>query len=68
MALLTQSLVHGASATPLFGKTVGSLLRRVAVGNPERMAQITRHERVRWTCADLLCRSEDLAVGLRRWV
>src|SRR5208282_3071617 len=30
-----------------------------------RPALVTRHQGVRWTYADLLCRSEDLAVGLR---
>ena len=65
MALLTQSYVHGASATPLLGETIGTLLRRVAAEGPERVAQITRHQNVRWTYADLLRRSEDLAVALR---
>ena len=66
MALLTQSYVHGASATPLIGETIGALLRRVTAEGPERIAQITRHQNVRWTYGDLLRRSEDLAVGLRR--
>jgi len=65
VALLTQSYVHGASATPLLGETIGTLLRRVAAEGPERVAQITRHQNVRWTYADLLRRSEDLAVALR---
>ena len=66
MALLTQSYVHGASSTPLIGETIGQLLRRVTAEGPERPAQITRHQNVRWTYADLLRRSEDLAVGLRK--
>ncbi len=66
MALLTQSYVHGASPTPLIGETIGQLLRRVTAEGPERPAQITRHQNVRWTYADLLRRSEDLAVGLRK--
>jgi fatty-acyl-CoA synthase len=66
MANLTQSYVHGASETPLLGETIGTLLRRVTAAGPERMAQITRHQNVRWTYADLLRRSEDLAVGLRK--
>src|ERR1700759_2462112 len=65
MAPLTQSYVHGASPTPLIGETIGQLLRRVTAEGPERMAQITRHQKVRWTYADLLRRSEDLAIGLR---
>ena len=66
MALLTQSYVHGASPTPLIGETIGQLLRRVTAEGPDRPAQITRHQNVRWTYADLLRRSEDLAVGLRK--
>ncbi len=65
MAPLTQSYVHGASSTPLIGETIGALLRRVAAEGPERLAQVTRHQNVRWTYADLLRRSEDLAVGLQ---
>jgi fatty-acyl-CoA synthase len=65
MAKLTQSYVHGASSTPLLGETVGALLRRVAKEGPERLALVTRHQNVRWTYAELLRRSEDLAVGLQ---
>ncbi len=66
MALLTQSYVHGVSSTPLIGETIGQLLRRVTAEGPERLAQITRHQSVRWTYADLLRRSEDLGIGLRK--
>ena len=66
MAQLTQAYVHGVSSTPLIGETIGELLRRVTAEGPERLAQITRHQNVRWTYADLLRRSEDLAVGLRK--
>ena len=62
---LTQSYVHGASSTPLLGETVGALLRRVAREAAARPALVTRHQNVRWTYADLMRRSEDLAVGLR---
>src|SRR5271165_4291136 len=65
MEPLTQSYVHGASATPLLGETIGALQRRVTAAGPQRIAQITRHQDVRWTYADLLRRSEDLAVGLQ---
>jgi fatty-acyl-CoA synthase len=66
MALLTQSYVHGVSPTPLIGETIGQLLRRVTAEGPERAALVTRHQNVRWTYADLLRRSEDLALGLRK--
>ncbi len=65
MAELTQSYVHGASATPLIGETIGTHLRRIFAKGPDRIAQITRHQNVRWTYAELLSRSEDLAVGLQ---
>jgi fatty-acyl-CoA synthase len=66
MARLTQSYVHGASSTPLIGETIGQNLRRVTAEGPQRLAQITRRQNVRWSYADLLRRSEDLAVGLRK--
>jgi len=66
MVPLTQSYVHGVSSTPLIGETVGALLRRIVAEGPDRPALVTRHQDVRWTYADLLRRSEDLAIGLRR--
>ena len=65
MAALTQSYVHGVSLTPLLGETIGTLLRRVTAEGPDRVAQITRHQNVRWTYAELLERSENLAIGLQ---
>jgi fatty-acyl-CoA synthase len=65
MAPLTQSYVHGASATPLIGETIGAILRRMAAEGPDRPALVTRHQNVRWSYADLLRKSEDLAIGLR---
>jgi fatty-acyl-CoA synthase len=64
MEPLTQSYVHGASSTPLIGETVGALLRRVTAEAPDRLALVTRHQDVRWSYAELLRRSEDLAIGL----
>ncbi len=37
----------------------------MAEEGPQRLALIARHQNVRWTYADLLGRSEDLAIGLR---
>lgn len=65
VSLLTQSYVHGASSTPLLGETIGVLLRRTVADGPDRPALVTRHQNVRLSYADLLRRSEDLAVGLR---
>ena len=64
MSRLTQSYVHGASSTPLLGETIGALLRRTVADGPDRPALVTRHQNVRLSYADLLRRSEDLAVGL----
>ena len=64
MEPLTQSYVHGASSTPLIGETIGALLRRVTAEGPDRLALVARHQDVRWTYAELLRRSEDLAIGL----
>jgi fatty-acyl-CoA synthase len=66
MALLTQSYVHGTSSTPLIGETIGQNLRRVTTEGPGRPALVTCHQNLRWSYADLLSRSEDLAVGLRK--
>ena len=66
MAALRQSYVHGASSTPLLGETIGALLRRMAEEGAQRLALVARHQNVRWTYGDLLRRSEDLAIGLRR--
>ena len=64
MAALTQSYVHGASAAPLIGETIGALLERVTAEGPDRPALVTRHQSVRWTYAELNRRVDDLAAGL----
>jgi fatty-acyl-CoA synthase len=62
--MLTQSYVHGASAKPLLGETIGALLDRIADENPNRPALIARHQAIRWTYGDLRRRANDLAAGL----
>jgi len=62
--MLSQSYVHGASAKPLLGETVGALLDRIANQHPERPALIVRHQAIRWTYAELRRRANDLAAGL----
>ncbi|WP_036139198.1 AMP-binding protein [Luteibacter sp. 9135] len=42
------SYVHGASATPLLGETVGAMLDRVVARWPERPALVVRQQGVRW--------------------
>jgi len=65
MAALTQSYVHGASATPLIGETIGANLERMTAQGPDRPALAARHQGVRWTYGELNRRADDLAAGLR---
>jgi len=60
----SQSYVHGASAQPLLGETIGALLDRTAEEQPDRPALVARHQAVRWSYADLRRRADDLAAGL----
>src|SRR3984957_10007535 len=64
MTLLAQSYVHGASAKPLIGETIGALLHRIAAEAPDAPALIARHQAVRWTYRELRKRADDLAAGL----
>jgi len=62
--MLTRSYVHGASARPLLGETIGALIDRIADEHARRPALVARHQSIRWTYADLRRRANDLAVGL----
>jgi fatty-acyl-CoA synthase len=64
MTALAQSYVHGASAKPLIGETIGALLDRIAADSPDNNALIVRHQSVRWTYKQLRARADDLAAGL----
>jgi fatty-acyl-CoA synthase len=64
MAKLTQSYVHGVSATPLIGETIGVHFDKAAAQWSERDALIVRHQNVRWTYADLKARVDAFAAGL----
>ena len=64
MAKLTQSYVHGVSATPLIGDTIGVHFDKAAARWGERDALIVRHQNVRWTYAELKTRVDALAAGL----
>jgi fatty-acyl-CoA synthase len=64
MTALAQSYVHGASAKPLIGETIGALLDRIASDSPDNTALIVRHQAVRWTYKELRARANALAAGL----
>src|SRR5438874_8830978 len=58
------SYVHGASATPLIGETIGVRFDRIAERFGERDALIVRHQQVRWTYRELQRRADAFAAGL----
>ncbi|TCV92354.1 fatty-acyl-CoA synthase [Luteibacter rhizovicinus] len=58
------SYVHGASATPLLGETVGALLDRMAGVWPDRPALVVRQQGIRWTYRQFLAEVERVASGL----
>jgi fatty-acyl-CoA synthase len=64
MIALAQSYVHGASAEPLIGETIGVLLDRIAAGAPDSPALVVRHQAIRWNYRQLRERVDDLAAGL----
>jgi fatty-acyl-CoA synthase len=66
VSALSQSYVHGASAKPLIGETIGALLDRIAAESPEAPALIVRHQQIRWNYRSLRERADDLAAGLIR--
>jgi fatty-acyl-CoA synthase len=61
---MAQSYVHGASASPLIGETIGALLDRIAAASPDSPALVVRHQNIRWTYSALRARVADLAAGL----
>jgi len=58
------SYVHGASATPLIGETIGVRFNRIAERFAERDALIVRHQQVRWSYRELQRRVDAFAAGL----
>jgi fatty-acyl-CoA synthase len=64
MTALAQSYVHGASAEPLIGETIGALLDRIAAEAPDSPALVVRHQNIRWNYRQLRERVDDLATGL----
>ncbi len=64
MSITPRSYVHGVSATPLFGETIGSNLERAVARWPDREAVVVCHQGIRWTYAALNEAVDRLAAGL----
>ncbi len=64
MAKLTQSYVHGVSATPLIGETIGVHFDKAAAQWGARDALIVRQQNVRWSYGELKARVDAFAAGL----
>lgn len=58
------SYVHGASAQPLIGQTIGAAFDRAAARWPDQLALIVRHQGVRWTWRTLKEQVDAFAAGL----
>ncbi|HET6971756.1 MAG TPA: AMP-binding protein [Phenylobacterium sp.] len=58
------SYVHGASSTPLIGKTIGAMFDETCAAHPETLALVVRHQAIRWTYAELKARVDAFAAGL----
>src|SRR5215813_275305 len=58
------SYVHGASATPLIGDTIGMHFDRIVERFGGRDALIVRHQQIRWTYRELKERVDAFAAGL----
>ena len=64
MGTLTQSYVHGASAVPLLGDTIGVHFDKAVARWPEAEALVVRHQGVRWTYRELQQQVDACAAGL----
>ncbi len=62
--MLTQSYVHGASATPLIGQTIGSYFEAAADRWADNDALISRHQGIRWSYRQLAAEVDAVAAGL----
>jgi len=59
-----RSYVHGASAAPLLGETIGENFARIAALHAGRPALVVREQGVRWTYGELAAEVDRLAAGL----
>jgi len=64
MAKLTQSYVHGVSATPLIGETIGVHFDKAVERWADRDALIVRQQNVRWSYGELKAKADAFAAGL----
>ncbi len=58
------SYVSGTSTQPLLGQTIGACFEATCSAHPDVPALISRHQRIRWTYAELKVRVDALAAGL----
>jgi fatty-acyl-CoA synthase len=58
------SYVNGASTAPLLGQTIGVAFDAACAAHPDVPALISRHQKIRWTYAEMLERVDALAAGL----
>ncbi|MBV8888901.1 MAG: AMP-binding protein [Alphaproteobacteria bacterium] len=58
------SYVHGASATPLLGDTIGAHFDKIVARFGDREALVVRHQQIRWIWRELHERVETFAAGL----
>lgn len=58
------SYVHGASETPLIGRTIGEFFDEATERWHDNEALVVRHQNIRWTYGELRRRTDDLAAGL----
>ncbi len=58
------SYVHGASAQPLLGETIGALIDRIAATHPQRPALVVRAQDVRLNYRQFHAQVERVAAGL----
>ena len=58
------SYVHGASATPLIGATIGAHFTAAATRWQDRPALVVRQQGIRWSYGELLAHVENVAVNL----
>jgi fatty-acyl-CoA synthase len=66
MHMTRSSYVHGASATPLVGDTIGVYFDQIVARFGDREALVVRHQDVRWTYRELQRRVDNLAASLLR--
>ncbi len=58
------SYVSGASTKPLLGQTIGAAFDAACTAHPDVPALISRHQKIRWTYAQMKERVDALAAGL----